>query len=74
MCRASQNGNLRKVEADGRSFRTEIERAEFLAVDWVDEYEAALFRKDLAGRTAVDYAARNGHTPVVEALRVAETR
>ena len=72
--RACNAHHLRKVEAESKAFRTEIERNEFLSVDWVDEYEAALVRKDLSGRTAMDHARANGHTAVVDALLIAEQR
>ena len=73
-CRANQANYARKLEADAKSFRTEIERYEFLAVDWVDEYEAAVTRVDPAGLTAADLALRKCHTSVAATLQAAVER
>ena len=59
LARACQANHLRKLELEAREFRTEIERAEFAAVDWVDEYESAIRRKDKSGKTALDHANRH---------------
>ncbi len=72
--RANQAHYQRKLQADAKGFRTDIERLEFLAVDWADEYEAALTRKDALGKTAIDMARRKGHMSVVAALQAAEER
>jgi ankyrin repeat protein len=72
--RASHACHLRRIEAESKSFRTEIERFEFLSVDWVDEYECALVRKDKRGRTALDHAMLAGSLDAVQALQAAYQR
>jgi hypothetical protein len=50
------------------TFRTEIERTEFLAVDWVDEFEVALKRKDLTRMSAMDYASAKDYFDIAKTL------
>jgi ankyrin repeat protein len=72
--RASHACHLRRIDAESKPFRTEIERSEFLSVDWVDEYECALTRRDKRGRTAMDYAKLSGCLEAVQALQTAYQR
>jgi hypothetical protein len=72
--RACQANHLRHLELEAREFRTEIERAEFAAVDWVDEYESAIKRKDLLGRTALDHANRKCYFDIAKCVEASVTR
>ena len=72
--RACQASYIRKQEIAAREFRTEIERAEFSAVDWVDEYQSAIKRKDLSGRSALDHATRRCFVDIEKCLQASITR
>ena len=66
--RACQANHARKLDLEAREFRTEIERAEFAAVDWVDEYESAIKRKDFLGRSALDHANRKCYFDIAKCV------
>ncbi len=71
---ACHAAHLRTVELASRYFRTDIERAEFAAVDWVDEYEASVTRKDFKRRVAMDMANATGNFEIAKCLMQALDR